>query len=81
MIIIIVSQGCAVGGLALASAAVGAGPIYYAGALGAGAHMLWQTSTADLADPQNLAARFDSNKYLGAAVWLAIVADRLVAVA
>ena len=67
---------CSVGGLALAGSAVGAGAIFYSGALGAGAHMVWQTRTADLDDPRNLGARFASNKWIGGLVTVAIVADR-----
>lgn len=37
-------------------------------------HLFWQIWTADIADPKNLWDRFSSNKYLGAAIFGAIVA-------
>lgn len=53
---------------------------YYLGATGATmAHLAWQLGTADLNDPQNLAARFEANTYLGGVIFASAVAGRLLA--
>lgn len=47
---------------------------YYVGAATAVGHALWQIWTADINDPSNLWARFESNKYTGAIITTALVA-------
>lgn len=53
---------------------------YYIGATGlTTAHLAWQLGTADLDDRENLAARFEANKWLGALVFASAVAGRVLA--
>ena len=64
-------------GLVSAGAAAELATPYYLGAATAVCHTLWQIWTADIDDPSNLWARFESNKYTGAMVTAALVAGAL----
>ena len=52
-------------------------PMYAAAALGTG-QLAWQVASADLDDPENLAARFRSNAAYGAIVFGGVVGGRLL---
>jgi hypothetical protein len=55
-------------------------PVYFATVLGGGsAHLIWQLATLRVHDARDCAAKFVSNKWFGAIVFAAIVADRLAA--
>lgn len=54
--------------------------VYFATVVGAGsAHLTWQLATLRVNDARDCAAKFVSNKWFGAIVFAAIVADRLAA--
>lgn len=57
---------------------LGCGPAYYAGVAAAGGHLAWQISSVDLDSRPDCAAKFESNKWLGAAVCGGALADRLL---
>ncbi len=72
---------CAVammGGFAATGIAADMGTLYYAGTATAISHTLWQIWTADIDDPKNLWARFESNKYTGAVVTAALAVGNMV---
>lgn len=52
-------------------------PYYYIGCGAAGAHLLWQVTTADLDNPKNLAERFKSNTSVGAIMFASCIAGNL----
>ncbi|KAJ1432062.1 hypothetical protein B484DRAFT_395132, partial [Ochromonadaceae sp. CCMP2298] len=62
------------GGLVCAGSAAHLSAPFFLGAGGMWGHCLWQIWTADVDDPQNLWTRFNSNKYSGGLLTLAIVA-------
>ncbi len=62
-------------GLAFAGWSVGAGWLFFAGMLLAGAHLIWQIVTLDIDDSQNCLDRFRSNHGFGAIVFFALVLD------
>ena len=71
---------CTVAALALTGSQIGAGPVFYAVAVGGGgAHLAWQLLTLQPHNSADCAAKFRSNKYFGAIVFGAIVFDRLLA--
>lgn len=73
-------SGLTVAGLTVAGWHAGMAWPYYLGATGlTTAHLAWQLGTADLEDKENLAARFEANKWLGAAVFASAVAGRVLA--
>jgi hypothetical protein len=47
--------------------------------VGGSAHLIWQLATLRAHDARDCAAKFVSNKWFGAIVFAAIVADRLAA--
>eukprot|EP00951_Prasinocladus_malaysianus_P012347 scaffold92050_cov42-Prasinocladus_malaysianus.AAC.1 len=59
--------------------AAGAGVPYFAGVGGVAAHYAWQIGTVDLDNGRDCAAKFVSNKWLGAILGAGIVADKLTA--
>ena len=69
----------AVGGLAAAGGNAGLGDVaaawpFYASLAVFASHLAWQVETADLGDPDNLAARFKSNAAVAPVVLLGIAA-------
>ncbi|EGB06213.1 hypothetical protein AURANDRAFT_12429, partial [Aureococcus anophagefferens] len=69
----------AVGGLAAAGCNAGLGDVaaawpFYASLAVFASHLAWQVETADLGDPENLAARFKSNAAVAPVVLLGIAA-------
>ena len=58
---------------------LGAGPAFYIGVAAAAAHLAWQIRAVDLDSRADCAAKFRSNKWLGAAVFSGVLADRLLA--
>jgi len=52
-------------------------PYYYLGCGAAGAHLLWQVTTADLENPKNLAERFKSNTTVGAIMFASCIAGNI----
>ncbi len=69
--------GTTIGGLAFAGWLIGAGIWFYAGIAIAAAHLMWQTATLNIDDPQNCLTRFRSNHLFGAIVFLALVLDTI----
>ena len=67
------------GGFVATGVTANMGSLYYAGATSAVLHTLWQIWTADIDDPKNLWARFESNKYTGAVVTTSLVVGHVVA--
>lgn len=65
-------------GLASTGMTAGLSAPYYVGAAAAISHSLWQIWTADINDPANLWARFESNKYTGAVITSALVAGSIM---
>jgi 4-hydroxybenzoate polyprenyltransferase len=60
---------------ALAAWLAGVGAIGMLALAGAAAHMVWQVTTLDIADPMNCLKRFKSNRDLGWLVFAGLVAD------
>ena len=72
--------GLSIAGLCGAGAATGwAGRFTRRGGAGRASHLAWQTATVDLDDPEDCAAKFQSNNAYGAMVFAAIVAGKLAA--
>ena len=63
----------------VAGAALGAGPVYYAGSAASIAHVLWQIWDVKLQTPSDCLAKFKSNRDTGALFMAGIVADKLSA--
>ncbi|MEZ5774256.1 MAG: 4-hydroxybenzoate octaprenyltransferase [Hyphomicrobiaceae bacterium] len=73
-----VFYGLTLGGLGLAVALAGGGPLAFLGLGLAGLHMIWQIRTLDIGDGANCLARFRSNHHLGAIVFLGLLADAAI---
>lgn len=56
----------------------GCGVPYFLGVASAGVHLAWQLGTVNLDDRADCGAKFDSNKWVGAAVFAGTVADRVL---
>jgi 4-hydroxybenzoate polyprenyltransferase len=56
----------------------GCGAAYYASLVVGAAQLAWQIATVDLDSRPDCLAKFNSNKWFGAAVFAGIVADRLL---
>ena len=72
---LILFYGITWGGLVFSGWSVGAGWLFFAGMLLAGAHLIWQIATLDINDSQNCLDRFRSNHGFGAIVFFALVLD------
>ena len=57
----------------------GAGVIFALGLLGAAGLLAWQVITLDTADPANCLKRFKSNREVGWIIFLALVAQMVIA--
>lgn len=57
----------------------GSGPAYYGGVAAAAAQIAWQLATVDLNNRSDAGAKFNSNKWFGAAVFAGIMGDKLLA--
>ena len=67
-------------GLAVAGAAAGAGPAFFALAVsGVGAHLAWQLRSVQLTDRASCSRTFVSNQWLGLLVLVAILLDKALA--
>jgi 4-hydroxybenzoate polyprenyltransferase len=51
---------------------------FYVLVAGSGAHILWQVWSADVMCPHNLWSRFDSNKYIGGVIAVAIISGKML---
>jgi 4-hydroxybenzoate polyprenyltransferase len=74
---LIVFYGLAVGLIALAGLAAGAGPAFLAGLLAFALHLSWQIRRLDIADPSKCLALFQSNRDAGLILFAALVIDAM----
>ncbi len=73
-----VFYGVTVALLGLAGALAGLAWPFYLGLAGAAAQLAWQAGKVDIDNPADCRAKFTSNNWLGAIIFAAIVAGRLV---
>ncbi|MDX2266408.1 MAG: 4-hydroxybenzoate octaprenyltransferase [Hyphomicrobiales bacterium] len=72
---LIVFYGGAVAAIGLAGAGAGAGAAFFAGLAAAALHVGWQIATLDVSDAGNCLERFRSNRWFGALVFAALIAE------
>ena len=76
--VLFVFYGAAVALLGLAGALAGLAWPFYLGLAAAAAQLAWQAGKVDIDNPADCRAKFTSNNWLGAIIFAAIVAGRLV---
>ena len=67
-----------VGGLTMAGIEADLAWPFFVGTGLTGCHLAWQIATADLNNSANLAARFESNKWLGGLIFTSIALGRMM---